>query len=106
MKGYLIVMETIDGMGTSQLSVVHEFDSRAEAVKASRTLDPGTYSLLSTLRPNFVVRDSHRVVQRVVDWGQTAKPRPRRAKVSGEVSHKKAKKTTKHVAANGEAHVQ
>lgn len=105
MKNYLIVMETTDGFGVSQLSVVSEFETRAEAVKASKALPEGTYSLLSTLRPNFTVRDSHRVVSRVVDWGQTSKPRPRKAKVEGEATSKKAKKA-KHTDANGEVHVQ
>ena len=107
MKNYLIVMETTDGLGISQLSVIREFETRAEAVKASRDLDPGTYSLLSTLRPNFEVRDSHRVVSRVVDWGITSKPRPRKAKVAGEASPKRSKKARKvSDEAEETAHVQ
>ena len=79
MRKYLIVIPTKDGLGVEQLSVVKEADTREGAAQLARDLAPGTYSLLSVLRPEFVVRDSYRVVNKVVDWGTTKQPRKRKA---------------------------
>lgn len=89
MKRYLIVSPTLDGLGVEQLSVVHESDSREDAVKAARDLAPGHYSLLSVIREGFEVRPSQRVVQQVVDWGQTLQPRKRKG--SGTTKSSKTK---------------
>jgi hypothetical protein len=61
----------------------------------TKTLEPGTYGLLSVLRPEFVVRDSHRVVQRVVEWGQTTKPRVRKPRAGGNKPYGKKAKSAK-----------
>ena len=91
MKNYLIVTTTKDALGIEQLSVMKEFDTRAEAVKGCKDLECGTYSLLSVLRADFTIRDSFRVVQKVVEWGTTTHPRTRKAKSNGVAKAKKGK---------------
>ena len=79
MMKYLVVMATKDGLGVEQLSVVKQADTRSGIMLLAKDLDPGTYSLLSVLRPEFVVRDSYRVHAKVVDWGTSKQPRKRKA---------------------------
>lgn len=91
MKSYLIVSTNEDT--TDALYVVGDFDTRDEATKFAKDLTPGTYSLLSVLRPNFVVRESMKVVRQVVDWGTTAKPRVRKPRAEGEAKPKRKSKS-------------
>ena len=66
------------------LQVVGTFFSRKNAIRECKNLPPGTYSLLSVLRPGFEVVAGERVSYNVVKWGSTMQPRPRRPKVKDE----------------------
>ena len=61
------------------LEILATFTTRKEAIAGCRELEHGQYTLVSILR-DFEVRDSQRVVQRVVEWGPTSQPRKRKAK--------------------------